>query len=359
MIKILFDNIIFSLQKAGGISVVWAELLKRAAFNNINFECIEYNSISNINRNQLNISAENIQIRKKRSLNIGRYLPVNIGYKEKFIFHSSYYRICSNPNAINITTVHDFTYEYYYTGLKKRIHLWQKYRAIAKSDYIICISENTKRDLLKFLPKIDKAKIRVIYNGVSGDYFPIKKKDNISLPFELETYILFVGSREKYKNFQLAVKAVACSNLKLVIVGSPLSKEEVSFLCKEVGCANFIEMGRVSNEELNRLYNGALALLYPSEYEGFGIPVLEAQKAGCPVIAYKASSIPEIMGDTPLLLNMLSIESITKCFEILKIKTNRENIICKGMENVQRFTWDKMYERVIALYKEAWEKSKR
>ena len=144
-----------------------------------------------------------------------------------------------------------------------------------------------------------------------------------------------------------------------MIVGAPLLAEELDFLQTELGQSNFMEMGRVSNEELNCLYNGAMALLYPSEYEGFGIPVLEAQRAGCPVIAYNASSIPEIIGDTPLLLDVLSIESITKCFNVLKIKKEREDIIYKGIENAKRFTWDRMYEQVIALYKEVWEKIKK
>lgn len=354
---LVLDNIIFSLQKSGGISVVWSELLKRLQLNNVNFKCIEYDSINNINRNQLNIAFEKIKIRKKRLLNISRYLSPRISCEKAFIFHSSYYRTCSNPKAINITTVHDFTYEYYYTGIKKRVHLWQKYRAIAKSDYIICISENTKHDLLKFLPDINEAKIRVIYNGVSDDYFFIRERENLKFPFDLGTYVLFVGSREKYKNFELTVKAVAYSKLKLVIVGAPLLTEEVELLQEELGQSNFIAVGRVSNEELNHLYNGAMALLYPSEYEGFGIPVLEAQRAGCPVIAYNASSIPEVIGDTPLLINILSIESITKCFDILKVKEERENIVYRGIENAKRFTWDRMYEQVIELYKEAWEAS--
>lgn len=357
MIRILLDNIVFSLQRSGGVSVVWSELLKRLQFNNVNFECIEYNSIDNINRNQLNIASQNIRVRKKSFLKITRYFSPKTSCKEFFIFHSSYYRTCNKFNAINITTVHDFTYEYYYTGLKKEIHLWQKYRAISKSDYIICISENTKRDLLKFLPGVDTTKIRVIYNGVSDDYFPIKEKTTIKLPFEPEMYVLFIGSREKYKNFELAVKAVAYNKFKLIIVGAPLSKQELSFLCNELGQDNFSEMGRVSNETLNHLYNAAIALLYPSEYEGFGIPVLEAQKAGCPVIAYNASSIPEVIGDTPLLLNTLSIESITECLDKLKIEKDRETIVSNGIENAKRFTWDRMYEQVIALYEEAWEAS--
>ena len=104
-----------------------------------------------------------------------RYLPVTCkNVNESFIFHSSYFRISSNPNAINITTVHDFTYEYFYHGLHKWIHCWQKYYAIRKSKYVVCISENTKKDLLNFLPDVDEKKIHVIYNGVSDDYYPWK-----------------------------------------------------------------------------------------------------------------------------------------------------------------------------------------
>lgn len=357
MINVILDNIIFSLQKSGGISVVWAELLKRLQFDKVNFGCIEYDSTNNINRWELNLNSERVQVRRKKLLSIIRYFSLKIAKNEKFIFHSSYYRTCSNSNAINITTVHDFTYEYYYTGLKRKIHLWQKYRAILKSDYVICISENTKYDLLKFLAKIDSTKIRVIYNGVSDDYFFIKERGVLKLPFNLETYVLFVGSREKYKNFELTVKSVAYNKLKLVIVGAPLSSKELKFLEEELGKSNFVEMGRVSNKILNHLYNGAIALLYPSEYEGFGIPILEAQKAGCPVIAYNASSIPEVIGDTSLLLDTLSVESVTKCFDRLKVKEEREKIVYKGSENAKRFTWDKMYQQVIELYKEAWEAS--
>lgn len=355
---IVIDNIIFYLQRAGGVSVVWKELISRIiGRENMNVKYVEYSSSpQNIFYNILQINKDSICILHGYFLFLRRYLSLKLSFIDTpFIFHSSYYRYSSNPLAVNITTVHDFTYEYYAKGWKRRLHVWQKYNAIKHSDYIICISENTKHDLLKFLPNVEASKIRIIYNGVSDDYFPVEKKDLIKLPFVLETYVLFIGSREKYKKFELAVRAVAYNKLKLIIVGAPLSKEEYHFLCRELGQTNYREMGHISNEELNYLYNGAFALLYPSEYEGFGIPILEAQKAGCPVIAYNASSIPEIIGKTPLLLNTLSIGSITECFDILKIKENREGIINKGIENVKQFTWDQMFEQVIALYREVLE----
>lgn len=352
----VLDNVIFSLQKSGGISVVWQEFIQRLLYTpNLLLYFIEYNHCNeNLNREKLDIPQEYILKKKCFLLQLFRYFNPKVKNKSKFIFHSSYYRTCSNKYAINITTVHDFTYEYFTSGLKRKVHCWQKYRAIRNSDYIICISENTKRDLLKFLPDIDEKRVRVIYNGVSDDYYPIKKKSDIRLPFPLYSYVIFVGARGGYKNFELAVDAVAASDYKLLIVGGELSQEEVRLLNLKLP-GRYKEVGHINNADLNVLYNGALALIYPSRYEGFGIPVLEAQKAGCPVIACNISSIPEIIGQTPLLLDELSVEAVVESLNLLSNGEIRQEVINKGLENAGRFTWDKMYEQVLSLYNEAWE----
>lgn len=103
----------------------------------------------------------------------------------------------------------------------------------------------------------------------------------------------------------------------------------------------YICVGKIPNVELNKLYNGAYALLYLSSYEGFGIPILEAQKAGCPVIAYNKSSIKEVIGDTMLLLDDLSIMNIAKCLNLLSDTFIRKQVIEKGFINAQRFSWEK------------------
>ena len=199
-----------------------------------------------------------------------------------------------------------------------------------------------------YINDIDPKKIEVIYNGVSDDYFPTTDYSHYK---EMGEYMVFVGSRATYKNFLYAVEAIATSTYKLVIVGDLLSSKENEYCLLKLGQKRFICVGRVSNENLNLIYNSACALLYPSFYEGFGIPVLEAQKAGCPVIAYGASSIPEIIGDTPLLLRELSISEFKRCCQILKDSTQRANIVARGIKNAQRFTWDKMYLQYLSLYK--------
>lgn len=347
-----YDNIIFTLQKIGGISVVWYELIKRLLKSNYTIHFLNYNN-DNIFFQKLKFKRNHVKT-NNLTRQFQRYInPELKQIKNPFIFHSSYYRTCNNPHAINITTVHDFTYEYFSHGLKKFLHSWQKRRAIMSSEYIICISEHTKKDLLKFIPKAAKKKIQVIYNGVSDDYKFLSCNENCktnNIPYT--KYIVFVGARDGYKNFNLATKAIAKSNYNLVIVGNPLNKKEKKELDSILNPKRYYCTGRVSNQELNIIYNNAFALLYPSSYEGFGIPVLEAQKAGCPVIAYNASSIPEIIGNTPLLLQELSAKEIIRCFNILENETLRNNIIMNGLENAKRFTWDKMYEQICDIYNE-------
>lgn len=353
IMNIILDNIIFSGQKAGGISVVWYELLRRLVKeDNLQLWYIDNPNCNNPYRKKLNI--------EERFINEFNYscwsglFPVLVKEDGPFIFHSSYYRYCNNPNAINITTVHDFTYEYYRKGLAKWKHCWQKYQAIRHSQYIVCISENTKKDLLKFLPEIDEKKVRVIYNGVSEDYFVIPKQKHLkNIPFEPFSYVVFVGSRAGYKNFELVKRCVAQSKYNIVIVGTKPDEIEDGRLKKCISQDKYFCTGFLSNEQLNVVYNHAAALVYPSLYEGFGIPVIEAQRTGCPVIAYNGSSIPEVIGDTPLLMNELSEKELLSKLNMLSNTGLIDQIRLLGLENSKRFSWDKMYNEYLHLYQEA------
>lgn len=357
--KLYLDNIIYALQKAGGISVVWSEIVARLLKEqDIDIKFIESN-IDNVFRSDLDIPSANIIMSKNGfPLAIDRYLDVK-GLKGRGIFHSSYYRISNSKDLINVTTVHDFTYEYFRKGLASNIHSFQKNRAIKHSDGIICVSENTKEDLLHFNPKVDESKIKVIYNGVSSEFYNIAKSKSELLkelvPFETGSYVFYVGDRKSlYKNFGLTVSACKKVNLPLVVVGGgAFTKKELLLLNDSLGANNFIHTGSVSNQELNILYNNAFCLLYPSSYEGFGIPILEAQKSHCPVIATNLSSIPEVAAESALLVDKPDLNKI--CERLLELKNRsalRELIIKKGQINADRFSWDKCYEETLKFYKE-------
>lgn len=156
---VYLDNIIFSLQRTGGISIVWYELLKRLLSSPMadRIRFLEYpNAETNLFRRQLDLPTSQIIRQPLACCAVQRYLNPHVKAGGKFIFHSSYYRTCPSAKAINVTTVHDFIYEHFMHGVKKQLHCLQKHRAIRRADHIVCISEHTRRDLLHFLPDVTR-----------------------------------------------------------------------------------------------------------------------------------------------------------------------------------------------------------
>ena len=350
--QIYLDMVIFSLQKGGGISILWKELVERFKKNRLDFFCIllkkwRGNNLSDVCKDGVNI----IEGKNIIPLNFLRCLPIKIKLTSKAIVHSSYYRFSLSSHAINVITVYDFTTNFYGKfGLKKWLHIWQKAYAIKKADGLICISESTKHDLLTMYPSIKAEKIKVIYCGVSDDYFPLTNGNNVA-----SKYIVFVGGRGGYKHFDFVIRLLTRTNYHLTIVGGgALSAYEKELLNKYLyGRYNHISWA--SNSELNEIYNQSFCLLYPSKYEGFGIPIAEAMKAGCPVLAYNASSIPEAAGAAGLLHNDYEYESWIDSLNKLSDYEHRNKVISDGLAHAETFTWDKMYNETIAFYNELWE----
>ena len=305
--NVIFDNIIFSLQLFGGISVVWNELLQRAQAD------------KELNLTELDYRNERLYRR------LERYRIPDYMAEKPSVFHSSYFRVLPQAGVHNVTTVHDLTYHFYRKGLPKAVHLWEEARALKHSEAIICISENTKRDLLTFYPWVKEETIHVIYNGVSDDFYPIKN-------IEKKGYLLFIGnSSVSYKRYDIAQEVAKRTGLELVTARN------------------------VTSEELNKLYNEALCLLYPSDYEGFGLPILEAQKAGCPVIAQNYSSVPEVIGKGGLLVEHSSTEKIVQQMveKVNEVQSRpMQGIIAAGIENAKRFSWDNTYEQTKNVYRQ-------
>ncbi len=334
--NLIYDDIIYNLQKSGGISAYWRKLE----------DCIVPEKTIVYDGAESNIfykEAKNLERRKINKLE--RYKNLKLKEKDNFVFHSSYYRVCKNKNAVNVTTIHDFTYEYFRHDFFALAHKIQKKYAVMHSDGVICISENTLADLRKYYPSY-KGKVKVIYHGYDPDLYKFK-----NLPRNKD--VLFVGSRASYKAFAFTLsllKELPDLNLK-IIGGGDLSEEEKNLL--EANIPNRYEkLSFVSNEDLADLYNKSFALFYPSEYEGFGFPVIEAQACGCPVICQKKSSIPEVSGGKCIYVISQDLNSSVLEIKQLFDSSYYNKIQKEGLENVKRFSWENCIEETKAFYAE-------
>lgn len=340
------DGIVYSLQPHGGITVYINELLQRIAAKGVACHTLVYKGASQ----HVAALPGNPEMRHPRLAERFRSCQVagNSG-----VFHSSYYRL-PDSKMTTVTTVHDFTYERFVTGPRRWLHSRQKFSAIRGSQAIICVSENTRRDLLHFLPDIAPERVHVVHNGVGDTFFPLAARAENAAE---RPYVLFVGARGGYKNFALVIRALArIPDLGLVCVGGgPLTKDE-STLVNQHLFGRFQHRSGISEQVLNELYNHAHSLVYPSAYEGFGIPVLEAMRAGCPVVAFNGSSIPEVAGDAALLIDQLTADALVDAMTKLESASLRTELRQQGLERAKNFSWQRTFEQTMQVYELAHEK---
>lgn len=245
----------------------------------------------------------------------------------------------------SIGVVYDLTPILYHKLHQPKTTQLEKVRLerLSKADLIISISENTKKDFLKLWPD---SKVEVIYPGVS-EKFTLGKYDLKS------EYFLSVSTLEPRKNLVNLINAYIKSNSskKLVLVGGIGWKSQEILTLIEKNKDKIKHLGFVSDEELNSLYKYAFCFIYPSYYEGFGIPVLEALSCGIPVICANTSSLPEVGGDAVIYIDPNNLEEMTNA--IIKIEKDislRKELSKKGLMQAKKFSWEKSAKKLISLY---------
>ena len=349
-LRLVFDNLIFFLQKAGGVSVYWSEILRRLHDGENAVVYLEpKGTSSNICYATLRSRLANRIVKERMNAKLLSLTPSAFDLDDTFIFHSSYYRIAHSPRAINIVTIHDFMPEMFFTGVRRFFHVWRKKKAIERADGIICVSNNTYTDLLRFYPHVRHTDIAVIPLGISADYFSLSGGTPPIDGVSGRPCLLFVGRRSHYKNFDIAVGTLkALPEYALVVAGDDWTSKELDLIEPVKERVKLVKSP--SNEQMNVLYNGAFCLVYPSLYEGFGIPVLEAMAAGCPVVAIDSSSIPEVANGAGILLERAEAAIFAAGVRRLEDPGIRRKVIESGKANVKKFSWERSFSAHMEFY---------
>ena len=274
------------------------------------------------------------------------------------IVHETYYRAqpTSRTGARSVLTVFDMIHERcpeHFAPDDRTAAI--KAAAIHRADHLFCISEYTRRDLIA-IHGVPEQKITV--TCLATDPLPVPGRSARSL-MGGTPYLLHVGGRNGYKNFSGFLRAYATSpwlreNFRIVCFGSGGLTATERTLIAALGLpeAAIVPLGG-GDELLAALYQGAAALVYPSLYEGFGIPPLEAMAQGCPVICSRTTSIPEVVGEAGAYFDPADFESIREAIErTLQSSTLRASLMAAGKTRCQQFSWARCARETLSAYRE-------
>ncbi len=277
------------------------------------------------------------------------------------LMHFPHFNVPLGYNQKFIVTIHDLIIDHFPDSRASNLPVW-KYKikliaykkilshAVSKAQKIIVPSKFVKTDLMG-LYQVPADKISVIYEG----YFLDKTQESIDISrFKIKKpFLLYVGAAYPHKNLEKLINVFHQINknkkYQLVLVGR--TDEFYQELIKKTDSSDIIFTGFISDSELKGLYQQALVYVFPSLYEGFGLPPVEAQAHKLPVVASNRSSLPEVLGDSVVYFNPEDGNDMTeKIQSVLNNQTLRQELIAKGLENITRFSWERMVDETLALY---------
>ena len=381
--KVLYDYQAFDMQTHGGVSRCFAELYKHlppVIHAELGIHETDNVYLRNMGFHSRGFTYEHFISRRNFNLKkvlFKLYYNLKYGHPESWdkrpdlnrlktermlkignfdVFHPTFFDlyflnyIGDKPFVI---TVHDMIPELfpqYYAA--DDIQIRQKRQVIPLASHIVAVSEQTKNDLVRMM-HVPEEKVTVVYHGAdSTPYVPSEKR-----PFDYE-YILYVGERHFYKNFLLfAQECIPIlkrhRDMKVVCTGKPFDANELAWIESQRMTGRFVYRFMETNQEFMDLYHYALAFVYPSSYEAFGIPILEAYKADCPVMLNCASCFPEIAGDAAVYFKMGEGKSdFVEQFETLyHLDSNgREQLLAKQRERLLLYSWEKSAQKLSDVY---------
>jgi len=278
------------------------------------------------------------------------------------LFHSTHYSIPVMYFGKMVVSVHDLIHLVYPEYLSsKPAYFYAKFMiatACRKAKKIITISENTKKDIIKYF-HIEPSKIEITYPAVSDDFNPSQAKSE-TMKKKYGEYILYVGAIRPHKNILRLLEAFNKLKKekkikhKLILIG----KGKIPYIydvrkkISDFSLANdVLIMEEIEQDKLIDFYCGADLFVFPSLYEGFGLPPLEAMACGCPVVCSNNSSLPEVVGDSALTVNPMFEDKLASAiYRVITDDNLKNNLIEKGLERAKIFSWKKMAEETLRIY---------
>ena len=372
--KVLFDGSIFSQQRHGGISRYFSEVLDRLPnypdfqislflHTRILGEIPGHPSVTIVQSHSLPYFRPSWAHRRCAKL-VQRLLhPLQCKATKASILHPTYYGISPVKTMRYVVTVYDMIHElfpHYFPGTGATRFRRKKLEAIKAADHVFCISENTRNDVLR-LTGISESKTSVVHLAASDVFRPLAQKELEGLYARgahlRKAFLLFVGGRDHYKNFQTLLRSYGkwegkSDFLLIAAGGSPTWTEEERALIDSLRLSKrVICLGSVPDETLAQLYNAARCFVFPSEYEGFGLPLLEAMACGTPVAAANVSSIPEVTAQAAVCFDPNSEESIRGALDTAVSTPPESDLVSRGLERVRHFSWEKTVQQMADTYR--------
>ena len=365
-LRIAYDPQIWSFQTYGGVSRYFYEIARRIAdMPNTDVSIIAPFHVSaylGMSEDQLTRGFRSPwphigQLRRRMlAMLVGDAMLYQLA--PDVIHETYYYRIRSGPrNARRIVTIHDMIHEKFPSHFPNADRTARhKAAAARRADHVICVSESTRRDVIEILG-LTADKTSVIHHGYEM-MIAYQQGPEANVPPPNQPFLLYVGSRGGYKNFSCLLRAYARSpqlrqNFKLVCFGGGafLPSELTELANFDVDAQSAIQVTG-NDSMLTEYYRSASAFVYPSLYEGFGFPPLEAMANGCPVICSNAGSIPEIVGDAGEYFDPTSVDSLIDAIvNIVASASRQEFLVEKGRNRLKQFSWDQCATATLDVYR--------
>lgn len=358
---VAMDEQIFAIQPYGGISRMFVELAQQFGSGAVaDLELMPLHAPI-VNRYILDDPSLSRRLHAQPARNqwtaLARYFSRVRVKTAADIVHNTFYLphgLTPIGGAKRIVTVHDMIPELMPHTRRRLDWLTMKRRYVDSADHIICVSEATKQDLIKVFG-LTKAPISVVHHGVDPRFHPgVPRAD-----FLPERYLVFVGHRNQYKDADVLFRAFArvsaqVDDLQLLCVGgNGLSTQEVERL-KELGIRDRVSQRYLSDDLMASAYAHAELFVFPSHFEGFGLPALEAMACGTPAVLARATSLPEVGGDAAAYFEPGDDRELAETIlRLLDDAGAREDLRSRGLDRAREFTWTRAAERTAAAYRAA------